>query len=188
MDFHEAEQQFRVLEKSRRAGHISDEAYRQQLVNLRVRDVSGATWQMQAETGKWYVYRDGQWRPAVPPRASGKPRAAAPTGSSQAPKTRSGPLLVVVGLAGLCLLCLALAGAGYYVYQNDLLANSPLATLLNPAEQPQGAPQASSATETAPAQAEVKPLGAITAAADGSAHSTSGAGPLRSFPKKRSRR
>ena len=67
MDFREAEQQFKDLDKRVRAGKISPEQYRAALAQLRVMDASGAIWQIQERTGAWFVFVQGQWVASTPP-------------------------------------------------------------------------------------------------------------------------
>ncbi|HEX7567708.1 MAG TPA: hypothetical protein VF355_04010 [Anaerolineaceae bacterium] len=53
MDFQQAEQQFRLLDKQLRAGKIGIGQYQNALIQLRVTDASGNIWQLQECTGAW---------------------------------------------------------------------------------------------------------------------------------------
>ena len=67
MNFQEAEARFRWLEGERAAGHMNEQAYRNELNQLRVVDALGRNWMMQERTGQWHVYDGRQWVPAAPP-------------------------------------------------------------------------------------------------------------------------
>jgi hypothetical protein len=67
VNFQEAEARFRWLEGQRAAGRMNEQAYRNELNQLRVVDVGGRHWMMQERTGQWHVYDGRQWAPATPP-------------------------------------------------------------------------------------------------------------------------
>ena len=67
MDFQEAESRFRWIEGQRAAGRMNEQAYRNELNQLRVVDALGRHWMMQERTGQWHVYDGRQWIPAAPP-------------------------------------------------------------------------------------------------------------------------
>ena len=142
MDFHQAEEQFRRLEKLLQAKQISPDEYRRQLRNLEVVDRQGARWQIQERTGKWFVLRGVEWQEANPyqaaqqprqkplprqkllpqqkplPRQRTSPRPAAPTQAvTQPPAKRRGWLLAAGGILAACLACALLAGGGWLAYQ-----------------------------------------------------------------------
>jgi hypothetical protein len=73
MDFIQAEQHFRALETRRLAGTVDEAAYREELGALRVTDDGGRVWMMQERTGQWYVWDNGTWQAAEPPRPSVMP-------------------------------------------------------------------------------------------------------------------
>lgn len=68
MDYERAEREFRRLEELRQTGFLTEEAYRTQLAALRVIDEWGRLWMLQERTGQWFVYHEGQWVAATPPR------------------------------------------------------------------------------------------------------------------------
>ena len=84
MDYPEAETRFRRLEDQLRAGQINEPQYKAALAELRVVDAAGITWMLQEHTGAWFVYQNGAWRAAQPPRPSAPatpPPAPAPVAS-----------------------------------------------------------------------------------------------------------
>ncbi|MGC9400412.1 MAG: hypothetical protein ACP5HM_14925 [Anaerolineae bacterium] len=70
MDFAEAERRFQWLEQQRAAGALSPDQYRAEVHKLRVTDAQGRVWMPQERTGQWYVYQNGQWLVAQPPRSA----------------------------------------------------------------------------------------------------------------------
>lgn len=166
MNFHEAEQQFQALEKAFREGRVSPEAYQKQLANLSVTDARGAAWQMQAHTGRWHVYLDGKWQPALPPHQVRRQ----PVQPGPVPPKKKGinTLLILAGVVGLCLLCGLVAAGGYYIYDAGYLANTPLADLFKPSDNTQGTTQKGGSQAPVDDAARVKPIESITVAADGS--------------------
>jgi len=77
MDFAQAEARFRQIETLRASGQLSEAGYRAELDQLRVYDGQGRLWMPQEGTGDWYVYVDGAWQAATPPRIAPPPPAAA---------------------------------------------------------------------------------------------------------------
>jgi hypothetical protein len=67
MNFQEAQARFQWLEGQRAAGRMNEQAYRNELNQLRVTDAWGRQWMMQERTGQWHVYDGRQWVPAAPP-------------------------------------------------------------------------------------------------------------------------
>jgi hypothetical protein len=67
MNFSEAQARFQWLEGQRAAGRMNEQAYRNELNQLRVVDATGRHWMMQERTGQWHVYDGRQWVPAAPP-------------------------------------------------------------------------------------------------------------------------
>ena len=67
MNFSEAEARFQWLEGQRAAGHMNEQAYQNELGQLRVIDAGGRHWMMQERTGQWHFYDGRQWVPAAPP-------------------------------------------------------------------------------------------------------------------------
>ena len=86
MDFYAAEQAFQGLEEARRTGRLDIEAYRQELMALRVTDAQGRTWMMQELTGRWYVWDQGQWQMATPPQPTAPPPPPAPPAPEPEPE------------------------------------------------------------------------------------------------------
>jgi len=77
MDFAQADARFRQLETLRASGQLSEAGYRAELDQLRVYDQQGRLWMPQEGTGDWYVYVDGAWQAATPPRSAPPPPPAA---------------------------------------------------------------------------------------------------------------
>jgi hypothetical protein len=67
MNFSEAQARFQWLEGQRAAGRMNEQAYRNELNQLRVVDATGRYWMMQERTGQWHFYDGQQWVPAAPP-------------------------------------------------------------------------------------------------------------------------
>ncbi len=73
VNFQETEAKFRWIEDQRAAGHMNEQAYRNELNQLRVVDAWGRYWMMQESTGQWHMHDGAQWIPAVPPSQSAPP-------------------------------------------------------------------------------------------------------------------
>ncbi len=129
MDFGEAEARFRQLERQLRMRRITPEAYRAALNAIRVTDARGRLWMIQERTGRWHVYEDGRWMPAMPPRSGAqrlvadtlqpaipRPEPASSSGPAQVPPEDRPPakpwegLLLFGGLALLALTLVCVAG------------------------------------------------------------------------------
>jgi len=65
--YEEAERAYAALEAEFEAGQLAEDAYRERLHAIRVRDEHGRTWMIQEGSGQWYVYDEGAWMPATPP-------------------------------------------------------------------------------------------------------------------------
>jgi hypothetical protein len=109
MNFLEAEQEFKALEKRWSNGELNVDSYRTILNGLQVVNSSGQVWKMQEHTGLWFFLQDGKWIPAT----EVKPVQAAPglpavENSATPSKHRGLKIGVIIALVGLCLL----GGAG----------------------------------------------------------------------------
>ncbi|HUM37144.1 MAG TPA: hypothetical protein PLQ85_09765 [Anaerolineae bacterium] len=92
MNFTEAEQRFHFLEDQRQRGVLSLEQYRAELAQLRVTDAWGRLWMLQEQTGQWFVFHEGQWRPSQPPQqAPPPPPAPTPVPYSSLPQAQQIP-------------------------------------------------------------------------------------------------
>jgi len=138
MNFQEAEYNFRELEKRWAAGQIDAQTYQAYLAKLRVIDASGQVWGMQEHTGRWFIFRDGQWLPANQPQpvvqrpdiektrlhqrpAPPPPPVQRPQQPIQQPKRGGWSLAILLGLVGVCLVCgmVTLVG-GYLVSTGEI--------------------------------------------------------------------
>ena len=95
MEFSEAEQRFQALGEQYAAGALSPEQYRAEVHKLRVTDAHGRVWMPQEVTGQWYVYQNGQWVAAEPPRPASSPPlppqpASRPQPAPQPPAKKGG--------------------------------------------------------------------------------------------------
>lgn len=68
MDFQQLETQFWALDGQFRTGQITYEMYSAAVAQLQLMDANGAIWQIQEQTGAWFVFLQGQWEPMDPPR------------------------------------------------------------------------------------------------------------------------
>jgi hypothetical protein len=194
MDFREAEQVYRDLENRLSAGQISLEAYRQALAGLRVVDASGATWQLQERTGRWFVYQNGQWvepapyrlqeayarPPVAPPQSTpysqpvGRPPAAYPIQSAPYSQPYGRPPTAAPSrhrftstcliIVGILALCGILGGGGALLFGQTGQLPALVDSMFG-AEGPQ-----LSADAPATSQARVKTLESLPVTADGAIH------------------
>ena len=121
MDFREAEGRFQTLNTRYGAGEITAEQFRSMLESVRVVDQAGRIWMIQEVTGQWYVFDEGQWRAASPPRQAATPPpvrgpvgpervAAAPAASA---RKRGVSRWLVPGLVALGVMaCVGVVGGG----------------------------------------------------------------------------
>jgi len=166
MGFTELERRYEDLNRQRRSGQLSDRSFQEAVDGLRIEDEQGRLWAIGAESGAWYVYRDGQWvegDPRSPVGAASCAECGAPLpvdalfcntcGSfvesptpalvdppPAAPPT-SGPRrgLLIGGIAGggfLLLACLGLAIHGVVVPDSPLRAILPFSPSAAPQPQP----------------------------------------------------
>ena len=92
MNFKEAEARFQWIESQRAARRMNEQAYRDELNQLRVVDAGGRTWMMQERTGQWHVYDGQQWVPASPPVQPAYPSPSpAPPGQAYQPARQAAP-------------------------------------------------------------------------------------------------
>ncbi len=186
MDFRQAEDQFRSLEKLLQAKQISPDEYRRRLRALEVVDRQGARWQLQERTGKWFVLRGAEWQEANPfqaaqpprqvqtppqvvqqPRPKAAPRQAAPAQAVAQPPAKRRWLLAVGGILAACLACALLAGGGWLAYQ-----------YLLPQVTGQPAPDSLSlpgklGEPPAPPEVRILPAETLAVPADGASHADS---------------
>jgi len=173
MNFREAENHFRELERRWNAGQVDAAAYQSALVELRVVDANGETWMMQEHTGRWFVYRDGNWVLMAPPTPA-QVKQSQPAARQEPPSTKKGrgwKVLLVLGLVGICALCAGGGVAGYLMYNNGTITLPREIGDLLPETLPnssapalEGEPAGESA-ELAPAG--IKEIESVSAAADG---------------------
>ena len=78
MDFDDVERQYYELKGRLDAGTISPQEFDSRLRKLTMRDATGRTWMIGAQSGMWY-YADGtRWVQANPPRPTGAPGLSQP--------------------------------------------------------------------------------------------------------------
>jgi hypothetical protein len=135
MNFQEAQEWFSQLERQYQAGQISEQQYRQRLHQLRVIDRQGRAWELQAHTGQWHVYVEGQWVPS-PSRAPGlEPQGPSPAWAGVTPAGVTPALtlqtpprriwLWVLGTAGGLLACALVIVVGFFGYRALAGPNAP---------------------------------------------------------------
>ncbi|MHB1357413.1 MAG: hypothetical protein ACYCZF_15710 [Anaerolineae bacterium] len=111
MDFRQAAQRFRWLERQRRTRRITELQYRTALYELRVTDDAGRLWMPQEVTGIWHVYDGTQWIPSIPPRQATQ-RSTQVARPASYPATKSGkPLFISMVVLGL----LVFVGIGIFL-------------------------------------------------------------------------
>ncbi len=140
MNFQEAEARFRWLEAQRAAGRMDEQAYRNEVYQLRVVDPGGRQWMLQERTGVWHIYDGRGWVPAMPyaapapaPAVYAQPAYAQPAGAQAQPQGSAfGKILVY------CVICLVIwivIGGALYVFvakdQPEILYGVGLAALLS---------------------------------------------------------
>ena len=109
MNFKEAEARFQWIESQRAAGQMNEQAYRDELNQLRVVDAGGRNWMMQERTGQWHVYDGRQWTPASPPVQPAYPSPPpAPPGQTYPPAHPASPAQAGQGGCAKILLYLAI--------------------------------------------------------------------------------
>jgi hypothetical protein len=164
MNFQEAETHFRNLENAYRNGQLDQAKYNTSLARIQVIDAKGTVWQMQAHTGAWHYFYNGQWVPASPypattaqviPQAPYSPPPQ-PATKAKAPIRRPFALLWIIGAFVMLGLCVGMIGVGYYLYSNNLAGTPKTAESV----QPPSAPQAAKTT--------FQKMGVTTAKGDGS--------------------
>ena len=110
MNFSEAERRFQGLGEQYAEGALSPEQYKAEVRKLRVTDAQGRVWMPQEITGQWYVYQNGQWAAAEPPRP-----ASSPPQPPSRPQSTSQPPVKAGGGCGKTLLYLVLWGLVWMV-------------------------------------------------------------------------
>jgi hypothetical protein len=117
MNFLEAEQEFKALEKKWSNGEISIDTYREILKNLQVTNASGQVWKMQEHTGLWFFLQNGKWIPASEiQHVQATPVKQTATQATLPARHRGLKLGMVIALVGLCLLSGVAITAGILVY------------------------------------------------------------------------
>lgn len=68
MDFYQAEDRFRELQKQiQRGGSLTQQEYEEELQKLMVQDQDGTFWCPDPETGRWLYFNGTDWAPGTPP-------------------------------------------------------------------------------------------------------------------------
>jgi len=96
MDHAQAERDYAALQARLEAGTLGKEAYREALNALRVTDERGRVWMMQEGSGRWYVWENGAWQAAEPPRPASAPPPPPPV-APQPGATRAAAVGVIGG-------------------------------------------------------------------------------------------
>ena len=117
MDFSQAAAQFRLFDQQFRSGQITYDQYRAAVAQLQVVDAQGNFWQMQEQTGAWFMLWQGQWVPATPPgmavpppQISSQPPQMQYPPQSYAPRKRSPWAVIGIVSGSLALFALVVVG------------------------------------------------------------------------------
>ncbi len=105
LNFNQAQQLYQRLKQRLAAGEITPEQMQQALAGLRVIDEQETTWQMGANSGKWYRREADAWKAALPPGLPPQPQKLSPA--------MWVGLAAAAGLLLGCALTAALAGGGW---------------------------------------------------------------------------
>jgi hypothetical protein len=119
MVFDELEKRYHQLKAQYASGQMTEQQFMAEMDKLTVLDDQGQWWMLGAETGQWYVSRQGEWVRADPPRAAAAappPPPAAPAGmAALAAVPRKSRRGLAVGLSILAVV--VLAGGGLAAYE-----------------------------------------------------------------------
>ena len=78
MSFEDLQRQYDALRDAYASGRLSEADFQAALEKLRLQDAQGRWWTIGAESGQWYVYQDGEWVRAEPPRGAQQAAAVCP--------------------------------------------------------------------------------------------------------------
>ena len=70
MNFQELESKYYELKGKHAAGKLSDKEFLTEVEKLSLQDEQGWWWTIEARTGQWYVFQEGEWVEAEPPRTA----------------------------------------------------------------------------------------------------------------------
>ena len=161
MNFLEAEQEFKQLEKRWSNGELDIDSYRALLNNLQVVNSSGQVWKMQEHTGNWFFLRDDQWIPAPQTQPLPVPQNAPVLENQGTPqKPRALKMGVLLLLVGLCVIIGGLLTAGILIYTEIIPLPENISITINPFS-------STNKQQAEVTQAKVKPISSTTVNADG---------------------
>jgi len=108
MDFQELQRRYNELREQFDAGEISEEAFREEIEGLQLKDEQGRYWTIGAQSGKWYRYDGRRWvqetpLPMTKHQGRGIPEPVSPRGATWEARP-SLPRWMYVGCSGLALL------------------------------------------------------------------------------------
>ena len=66
MNFQELESKYYELKGKHAAGKLSDQEFLTEVEKLSLQDEQGCWWTIEAQTGQWYVFQEGEWVEAEP--------------------------------------------------------------------------------------------------------------------------